>query len=363
MTTSRRNCLRTAAAFLAGSGAQAAVPSKGRTLKIAQGLNDVAEEALRLYRQLGIEYVTMPASYNTVFTRRPLSPPVAKAPGPGRFRAWDTATLARVKQRIEAAGLKPELIHIGGFHRLLLGRPGWEEDIEVIKQSVRAAGEAGIAVVEYSFIPLRASEGYYRATGRGGSGLRAFDYDRVQHLAPLEGVGRHSHEETWERLTRFLTAVVPEAEKAGVRLACHPNDPPVAEFRGVAQPVSSLADLKRLISVVDSPSNGITLDTGVTTEMGENAVEAIRYFGQRDRINHVHFRNVRVQVPKHKYSETFHDEGECDMPACMKAFREVGYARLIIPDHTPEITGDTTASAIGWAWALGYMRALEQAAG
>lgn len=114
--------------------------------------------------------------------------------------------------------------------------------------------------------------------------------------------------------------------------------------------------------MVDSPSNGITLDTGVTTEMGENAVEVIRYFGRRDRINHVHFRNVRVQVPKYRYIETFHDEGECDMLGCMKAFKEVGYSRVIIPDHTPEITGDTMASQIGWAWALGCMRALDQAA-
>jgi mannonate dehydratase len=304
----------------------------------------------------------MPAAYNTAVRKRPLAPPAAKPPGVARGRAWDEATLAKVKHRIEAASLKPELIHIGGFQRLLLGRPGWEEDIENVAQSVRAAGKVGIPVVEYSFTPLRGSEGYYRTTGRGGSGLRAFDHDRVKDLPPFEEVGRHSREQTWERLTKFLKAAVPVAEKAGVRLACHPNDPPIPVFRGSAQPVRSLDDLKRLIEVVDSPSNGITLDTGVTTEMGENAAEAIRYFGRRDRINHVHFRNVRVQAPNYRYTETFHDEGEADLLACMKAFKEVGYSRLIIPDHTPEITGDTLASQIGWAWALGYMRALAQAA-
>jgi mannonate dehydratase len=340
----------------------AQAPSSGGGLKIAQGLGDVAEETLRFYAQLGIRYVAMPAAYNTAVRKRPLSPPAAKPPGPDRSRPWDEGTLARVKERIEAAGLKPELIHIGGFHRLLLNRPGWEEDIEVVSHSIRAAGKVGIPVVEYSFTPLRGSEGYSRVAGRGGSGLRAFDHDRVKDLPPFEEIGRHTREQAWERLVKFLKAVVPVAEKAGVRLACHPNDPPVPVFRGVGQPVRSLDDLKRLIEIVDSPSNGITLDTGVTTEMGENAVEAIRYFGRRDRINHVHFRNVRVQVPYFKYTETFHDDGEADLLACMKAFREVGYSRLIIPDHTPEIAGDTVASQIGWAWALGYMRALAQAA-
>jgi mannonate dehydratase len=340
----------------------AQAPSPGGGLKIAQGLGDVADETLRFYAQLGIRYVAMPAAYNTTVRKRPLSPPAAKPPGAGRSRPWDEATLARVKERIEAAGLKPELIHIGGFHRLLLDRPGWEEDIEVVSHSIRAAGKVGIPVVEYSFTPLRGSEGYSRVAGRGGSGLRAFDHDRVKDLPPFEEIGRHTREQAWERLVKFLKAVVPVAEKAGVRLACHPNDPPIPVFRGVGQPVRSLDDLKRLIEIVDSPSNGITLDTGVTTEMGENAVEAIRYFGRRDRINHVHFRNVRVQVPYFKYTETFHDDGEADLLACMKAFREVGYSRLIIPDHTPEIAGDTVASQIGWAWALGYMRALAQAA-
>ena len=117
-----------------------------------------------------------------------------------------------------------------------------------------------------------------------------------------------------------------------------------------------------LIETVDSPSNGITLDTGVTTEMGEDAAEAIRYFGSRDRINHCHFRNVRVEIPYYKYTEVMHDEGECDMLASMKAFHDVGYSRLIIPDHTPEFSDDTVALQRGWAFAIGYMRALRHAA-
>ena len=216
--------------------------------------------------------------------------------------------------------------------------------------------------MEYNFTPLRGSEGYSRTSGRGGSGLRDFDHDRVKDLPPLPNVGEHTREQMWERLEKFLKAVIPVAEEAGVRLAQHPNDPPIPLFRGAAQPVRSLDDQKQLIRLVDSPANGITLDTGVTTEMGEDAVEAIRYFGSRDRINHVHFRNVRVEAPYYKYLEVFHDEGECNMLACMKAFAEVGYSRLIIPDHTPEFSGDTVGSQMGWAFALGYLQALRQGA-
>jgi mannonate dehydratase len=97
--------------------------------------------------------------------------------------------------------------------------------------------------------------------------------------------------------------------------------------------------------------------------MGEDAAAAIRYFGSRGRINHCHFRNVRVEVPYYKYVEVFHDEGDCDMLGCLRAFLEVGYPHLIIPDHTPEFSDDTVAAQRGWAFALGYMLALKQAAG
>jgi mannonate dehydratase len=332
-------------------------------LKLAKGLRDVSDESLLFFRQMGVEYVVMPTSYNTKVTRRGLVPATDKGPTPGRIlRPWNAGELLRVKQRILSMGLKPEMVHLGGFDRILHDRPGQDEELENVKKCIHAAGKAGIPVVEYNFTPLRASEGYARTTGRGRAGLRDFDYDRIKNLPPLENVGTHTKEQMWERLTRFLKEVVPVAESANVRLAVHPNDPPVPVFRGAAQPLRSLADLKRLIQTVDSPSNGITLDTGVTTEMGEDATAAIRYFGSRDRINHVHFRNVRVQTPYYKYLEVFHDEGQCNMLACMKAFREVSYSRLIIPDHTPEFSGDTIGSQMGWAFALGYLQSLRHAA-
>jgi mannonate dehydratase len=165
----------------------------------------------------------------------------------------------------------------------------------------------------------------------------------------------------WERLERFLGVVVPVAEQAGIKLALHPNDPPVPEFRGVAQPVRTLDDLKRVVEVVDSPANCLYLDTGVLTEMGEDASSAITSFGQRGRIGSVHFRNVAVEVPYERYTEVFLDEGDGDPFAWIRAFYESGYQGALDPDHTPGIDGDTADAHVGWAFAVGQLIALRNA--
>jgi mannonate dehydratase len=219
-------------------------------------------------------------------------------------------------------------------------------------------------VLTYSFTALRASAGYRSldGEGRGGAHLRAFDYDVVKDLPPIEGVGTHTRDAMWERLSHFLERVVPVAEAAGVQLALHPNDPPVEVFRGVAQPVRTLEDLKAVTRIVDSPANTIFLDTGVLTEMGEDAPAAIRWFGERKRIGTVHFRNVVVQRRYERYVETLLDAGECDMAACMRAFAEVGYEGALDPDHTPGFDGDTLDTHVGWAYAIGQMIGLRAAA-
>jgi mannonate dehydratase len=326
---------------------------------------DVSAETLRFYRQIGVEEVAMPARYvDTPRPSRPHVPPPQTGPARPQAGPWDAGELRRIRQRIESFGLEATTMGLGLSGNVLLGRPGSDADVETIKQSIRVAGEVGLGVLTYNFNPLRASAGYYSldGEGRGGSHLRAFDFDRVRDLPPLENVGRHTKDEVWTRLEAFLRAVVPVAEAAGVRLAMHPNDPPVAEFRGVAQPVRSLDDLKRVIEVVDSRANSLYLDTGVLTEMGESAPDVIRYFGVRDRIGSVHFRNVLVDVPYERYTETFLDEGECDMFACMRAFHETGYSGALDPDHTPGIDGDTPDTHVGWAFAIGQIIALRSAA-
>ena len=273
---------------------------------------------------------------------------------------------------LKAGGLNLGNMMISGFPNTIYGKTGRDEEIQKVIQSVQAAGRAGLPVIEYNFYAHRAMEGYYEETGRAGAGHTAFDYDRMKNLPPLPEEGAHTLDEMWKNITYFLAAVIPVAEKSGVRMALHPNDPPAPLSRGSQQIMGSLEGWKKLIAIVPSRSNGITFDCGVTRELGADPVEVCHYFGTRDRINHVHFRNVRVRVPKEKYTEVFLDEGEVNMFAVMKELVNQKYPRLVYPEHPRAIDFDREqpnfksmypggGGYAGIAYNVGYTRAMLQA--
>jgi mannonate dehydratase len=286
---------------------------------------------------------------------------------------WQKNDLRALMDNLKAGGLTLGNMMIAGFPKTLYGRPGRDEEIENVRQSIRVAGQAGLPVVEYNFYAHRLVEGYYAESGRGGAGLTSFDYDRVKDLPPLPEEGTHTLEEMWSNISYFLKAVIPVAEESGVRLALHPNDPPAPVSRGSQQIMGSVEGWKRLIDIVPSKCNGITFDCGVTREMGHDPVEVCRYFGSRDVINHVHYRNVRVERPNEKYTEVFIDEGENDMFAVMKELVRQKYSRLIYPEHPRAIDYDRERSDFkpyypggggyaALAFNVGYTRAMLQAA-
>lgn len=336
-------------------------------MKVGKGLGDIAESTLQFFRQVGVECVTIPTTWrekkDKVETTRPLVPPTQTGPAGDIGKPWDEVEVRRVMEQVASWGFEIEGSRLGLSGNIVMGKPGREADIDVVLQRIELAGKLGFKVLNYGFTALRASEGYGSLPGeeRGGAALRDFDYDRIKDLPPYDSVGTHSMDEMWERYVWFLEQVVPTAESAGVKLAAHPNDPPVPVYRGVAQPLGDFEGYKRLIDLVDSSSNCVFFDTGVTTEMGHDAVEAIRYFGGRNRIAKVHFRNVRVIESRFKYIETFHDDGEVDLAACMRAFHEVGYDGMIDPDHTPYLVGDSEDTKIGWAFAIGQIVAIRNA--
>ena len=140
---------------------------------------------------------------------------------------WTEDVLRERMNRCKEAGITLYNLMIGGFTNTLYGRPGRDEEIEKVVQSIKAAGKAGLAVVEYNFYAHRAVEGYYGETGRGGSGLTAFDFEKMRNLPPLPEEGINKLEAMWANIGYFLKAVAPAAKEAGVKLALHPNDPPL----------------------------------------------------------------------------------------------------------------------------------------
>ena len=176
---------------------------------------------------------------------------------------WSVSQLQLLVDKLKAAGVVLGNLMIGGFPNTLYGRTGRDEEIDKIRQSIQAAGQVAIPVVEYNFYAHRAMEGYYEEVGRGGAGLTSVDYDRMTGLQPLPDEGAHTLDEMWANITYFLKAVIPVAEKANVRLALHPNDPPFPLSRESQQIMATVAGWKHLIEIVDSPANGITFDCGV----------------------------------------------------------------------------------------------------
>jgi mannonate dehydratase len=322
-------------------------------LEISGVLRAAGEDdaGMRRVKQLGVDHVAMGG------------PPIP----------WEESAIRARMDRLRAGGLTLGNMMIAGFPNAIYGRPGRDEEIDKVRQSIRAAGKAGLPVIEYNFYAHRLVEGYYEEIGRAGAGLTAFDYDRVKDLPPLAAEGVHSLEEMWSNVTFFLKAVVPVAVESGVRLALHPNDPPAPFSRGSGQIMGTVEGWRRLVGIVPSPSNGITFDCGVTREMGQDPVEVCRYFGSRDCINHVHFRNVRVRKPYEKYTEVFLDEGQVDMFAVMQELVRQKYPRLIYPEHPRALDADRErpdfhpyypggGGYVGYAYNVGYARAMLQAA-
>ena len=324
-----------------------------RTPKIACAIdlhNGVTDEAIRSVVQLGVFHVL--------------------AGGPAI--PWTVEQLQPIVDKLKIGGVTLGNLMFAGFPKTIYGQPGRDEEIEKVRASIEAAGKVGLPVMEYNFYAHRAMEGYFAQTGRGGAGLTGADDDRMKNLPPLPDEGAHTLNEMWANIAYFLKAVVPVAEKANVRLALHPNDPPFPLSRGSRQIMGTLAGWKHLVEIVDSPANGITFDCGVTREMGEDPVAVCRYFGSRDRINHMHYRNPHVMKPYVQYDEGFIDEGDVNMFAVMRELIKVKYTRQVYPEHPRALDYDRARGPIrgypggggyaGDVYDIAYAKAMLQAA-
>ena len=242
------------------------------------------------------------------------------------------------------------------------------QHIENVKTTIRHVGEAGIPVFGYNFSLAGVSGRVTGPSGRGGAITVGMDgavdtpipngmvwnmvYDQN---APAGTQSPISRDELWGRLQRFLEEVLPVAEQCGVRLAAHPDDPPMPTMRQQPRLVYQPYLYQRLIDLVSSPSNALELCVGTLAEMTEGDIyDAVERYSKQGKIAYLHLRNVRGKVPH--YQETFIDEGDVDMIRILSILKRNRFDGVIIPDHTPQMSCSAPWHA-GMAHTIGFMLA------
>ncbi len=283
---------------------------------------------------------------------------------------WDAEELAAARKHVESHGLKLDMVSLAlnwnsvdksDVPNIICATPGRDEEIARLIKCVRAVAKAGIPAVKYNFTfggVLRTDP----AIGRAGCSHTAFDYSKYQYQ-PTKA-GQVTADEMWERIAYWVNRVMPVADELGVRVSCHPHDPAVPAGVGMDDRVLGTIDgLKRYVELYQSPNLGLTFCQGCMAESGattEQLVDAIRYFGRRRQLFMVHFRTIVGGFLN--FREAFIDEGDIDMLETMRAYQEVGFEHMLVPDHYPHIPGDEK----GWAtkaYAVGYIKALMRATG
>jgi mannonate dehydratase len=294
-----------------------------------------------------------------------INPNMAGMPGE---KNYELKVIKGVKEAWEREGLQlkvvegPPSLNI----KTKLGLEGRDEEIENFITFIKNIGSLGIDTVCHNWMPVISwTRTNMEKESRGGALVSAFDLKDIENQPVITEYGKLTHDKMWANMEYFLKAVVPEAEKAGVKLALHPDDPPIDSIRGIPRIMTSVAAFKRMLDLYPSPSNGITFCQGSFASMGgeKDGVDipgAIEYFGKRGAIHFVHFRDVRGS--KNLFEETFHDDGKTDMYRAMEAYYKVGFKGPMRPDHVPTMYGDSNQhpgySTIGTLFAIGYIRGL-----
>jgi len=330
-------------------------------IKIAEVLPPHPTPLWKMAKQCGIDYVVGVMDFGRWDWSRG---PRDFSQVPREARPWGYMPLVRLKTAYEDGGFKFDVLESRPpMDKCKLGLPGRDEEIENVLDLIRNMGRLGISVWCYEWMPvfnwMRTST---TVQSRGGALATGFDYELLRN-APLTEYGVVGDDVLWKNLAYFLDAVVPVAEEFNVKLAMHPDDPPLSPIRGLARIMSSLENYQRLLDMRPSPMNGIALCQGNFALMTDDLPAAIRHFGKQNKIFFVHFRDVRGT--KEKFVETFHDDGKTNMLEAMRAYRDVGFEGVLRPDHVPTMEGDSNDnpaySNIGRLFAIGYLKGLREA--
>ena len=327
-------------------------------MKIILGaIKEFNDDALIMARQLGSEGF----HFNT--------PPIATADE----NYWTERSLRWLKEYTEKFELKLEMIEnvpIRFFDKILLGLPGRDEQIDNYIKTLRNMGKVGIPILGHHFCPTWAWRTSIREPYRLGAMVSAYDHSCHEDIPNAYTQSKDhmvrqnpdlappTEDDLWSNFEYFAKAVLPEAEKAGVKLITHPSDPPISPLAGVARIFISADDYRKAENLVCSDAWGINFCMGSFSQLGgeEAVLEMIREFVPKNKIHMVHFRDVQGTIEK--FSECFLGEGRYNPGTVMKELKKYGYNGLMLDDHVPYLTSDTRWGHTARAYTFGYLKGL-----
>ena len=283
---------------------------------------------------------------------------------PGDTGCWQVEDLAALKAKADEYDLRLmalENVPIPFYLDIMLGGDRRQAQLDNMVQTVRNMGTVGIPILGYHWIPASVWRTPKPERLRGGA--RATRFHEAEHSeAPLSFDRQYSAGEMWDNYCWYLDRILPVAEEAGVRLALHPDDPPVPVLGGVARIFGSLEGFRRAMDRYDSPNHGLDFCMGCWSEMGghDNVIRAVRHFGSQGKIIYIHFRDVIGPVDD--FYETFIDCGQVDTFKVVQVLKEVGFDGFMITDHVPHVVEDSPWGHRGRAHCVGFMQALIQVA-
>ncbi len=245
---------------------------------------------------------------------------------------------------------------------MLAQSPERDRDIESVQNAIRNCATVGVPSIKYNMSILGVLR-TGRTPGRGDASYSRWRLADAHPATPLTRAGQVNADQFWERITYFLDRVIPVANEYKVRMACHPHDPgvPPEGYQGVDRVLGTVDGLKRFLTIRESPYHGLNFCQGTVSEMlhdpGKEIFDVIRYFGSRQKIFNVHFRNIRGH--RDDFIEVYPDEGDIDFVKAIQVYKEVGYPYMLMPDHVPQAPGDP-GGLQSFAYCYGYIRALIQ---
>ncbi|RZM03519.1 MAG: mannonate dehydratase, partial [Pedobacter sp.] len=284
---------------------------------------DQPDEKWELCKQMGIQYAIAKLSPEHTSIIEP----------------WKYENMKQSKDRFTQQGF--DLIGLEGdqfdMTRIKFGLEGRDEDLEHYREMLLNMGRLGINLLCYNFM---AGIGWYRThtklESRGGAWVTAFDSSKVPAVSPVTIPRQLSPQDLWDNYRYFLQSVLPVAEEAKVKLALHPDDPPVENLMGIPRIFVNANAIRIALALSASPFHGITFCQGTYTTMGEDLEKIAGEF--RDKIFFLHIRDI--EGDRNKFKETFHDNGQTNMPLMFKLYKDLQIDVPLRSDHVPGMAGE-----------------------